>query len=384
MARSDLGSGLVNNDKRGVINGLGCVGSLLVIFMLLSAFSVKFIGPDSTRYVAAGSGDDTVSMSHEEPTETVVTPTSNITPVKIEAPPTVEPSPTPPPPTLQQIKPPISPTEELIETPIPTVLPTEAPESELERISESSSEEIDDAPAALLPTPNSNISKTVNVPILMYHYVSIPPDGADKYRRDLSVRPDRFRAQMAYLHQNGYTTIDLSELSNAIVNNTQLPEKPIILSFDDGYIDIYENAFPILHEFGLKATFFIATGFIDAANPNYMDWTMIAEMSRSGMQIEPHSKTHLDLRDRERPFLIYEILGSQETIEAHTGQKPRYFAYPSGRYDDAVIDVLQELEFWGAVTTAAGNWHGFEDRFEWSRMRVRHDTTIAEFIDLVN
>ena len=384
MARSDLRSGLENNDNRGVISGLGCVGSLLVILVLLSAFSVKLIRPDSDKTVAADPGDGAPAISQEKPTENIVTAVSNIAIAKREATPTVEPSPTALATLNQQFMPTNSPTKEIIEKPTPTVISTEIPESEAEQISDSPSEETEPTPAALLPTPYRNISRTVEVPILMYHYISSPPEGADKYRRDLSVHPERFRAQMAYLHENGFTTIGFQELSNAIASNAQLPEKPIILTLDDGYIDNYENAFPILQEMGLKATFFLATGFIDDTNPNYMNWSMIEEMSRSGMQIESHSKTHPDLRGRERSFLIYEILGSQETIEAHTGQKPRYFAYPSGRYEDAVIDVLKELEFWGAVTTTGGIWHGYDDRFEWSRIRVRQDTTLEEFINLVN
>jgi peptidoglycan/xylan/chitin deacetylase (PgdA/CDA1 family) len=218
----------------------------------------------------------------------------------------------------------------------------------------------------------------------MYHYVSVPPEDADEYRLDLSVTPDDFRAQMEYLVTNGYTTVDLYDLSLAIVNKRELPEKPVIITLDDGYLDNYQNAFPILQELGLTATFFIATDFIDQNNPNYMTWTMISEMAAAGMRFEPHSKNHPDLRDRDRDFLIWQIAGSQETLAHHIGYTPRYFAYPAGRYDGAVIDIMAELDFWGAVVTAGGKWHGFNDRFEWRRMRVRYETTMAEFADLVN
>ncbi len=167
----------------------------------------------------------------------------------------------------------------------------------------------------------------------MYHYISEPPQDADKYRKDLSITPADFRTQMAYLAANGYETVDLYDLTLAITAKKDLPEKPVIITLDDGYRDNYENAFPILQENGQKATFFVVTEFIDNGYSDYMTWEMAEEMAAAGMRIEPHSKTHADLTGREHDYLIYEILGSQETIAAHIGYTPRYFCYPGGRYD---------------------------------------------------
>lgn len=217
----------------------------------------------------------------------------------------------------------------------------------------------------------------------MYHYISEPPEDADKYRLDLSVSPDAFRVQMAYLSEQGYATIDLYDLSRAIVDKGELPDRPIIITLDDGYRDNYENAYPVLHELGMTATFFVATEFVDQGHPGYMTWSMIEEMAQAGMRFEPHSKSHPDLREQEREFVIYEVLGSMETLEAYIGYTPRYFAYPSGRYDDQVIDIMAELDFWGAVTTTGGTWHGFNDRYEWTRVRIRNVTPLDEFADLI-
>ena len=235
-----------------------------------------------------------------------------------------------------------------------------------------------------MPTPSGVYSWTLKVPILMYHYISEPPPGSDIYRVDLSVTPDSFRQQMAYLKENGYTPIDFYDLSTAIVAHTELPPKPIILTFDDGYTDNYEKAFPVLQEYGFKGTFFVVTEFIDAGREGYMNWEMIEEMSRAGQRIESHSRTHPDLTTKSRDGLIWEILGSQETLAAHIGYQPRYFCYPGGTYNDETIQVLRELDFWGAVTTENGTWHGFNDRFEWRRVRMRNTTTIEEFSRLVD
>ena len=235
-----------------------------------------------------------------------------------------------------------------------------------------------------LPTPVGVYSWTLKVPILMYHYISLPPQDADKYRTDLSVAPDAFHEQMAYLAENGFETIDLYDLSLAITDKKELPQKPVVITMDDGYRDNFENAFPVLQEFGMKATFFVVTDFIDKEVRNYMTWPMAKEMADAGMRIEPHSKTHADLSGQEREYIIYEILGSQESIAAHVGDTPRYFCYPGGRYDETTLEVVQDLDFWGAVTTAGGEWHGYDDRYEWSRVRMRNTTTLTEFISLVN
>lgn len=235
-----------------------------------------------------------------------------------------------------------------------------------------------------LPTPNGVYSWTLKVPILMYHYISVPPEGADKYRVNLSVEPDRFRAQMQYLVDNGYTTIDLYDLIRAITNNEDLPDKPIILTFDDGYKDNYENAWPIMQEFGFTGTFFIPTEFIDYDYEAYMSWEMLEELAVNGNRLEPHSRSHPNLRGLSREALIWQMLGPRETLAAHTGYKSRFFSYPSGRYDEDTTQLLKELDFWGAVTTQGGTWHGFEDRYEWTRMRIWHGMPMDVFADRVD
>jgi peptidoglycan/xylan/chitin deacetylase (PgdA/CDA1 family) len=235
-----------------------------------------------------------------------------------------------------------------------------------------------------LPTPHEVYSWTLKVPILMYHFISEPPEDADKYRVDLSVAPDDFRQQMAYLAENGYNTITFEDLSRAIADKQDLPEKPVIITIDDGYRDNYENAFPILQEYNITATIFLVTDPIDLGDPRYMTWEMVEEMAAAGIRFGPHSKTHPDLRGQSRDTLIWQIQGSRETVAAHVGEMPLYFAYPSGRYDENTITILHELGFWGAVSTLGGKWHGFEDRFEWTRLRVHNYTVLPEFIDLID
>ncbi|HFQ94514.1 MAG TPA: polysaccharide deacetylase family protein [Anaerolineae bacterium] len=320
-------------------------------------------------------------------TSSATNPTPQTTSVPAAALVTITPSLTPSlTPTLQDT-PTLMPTATNTHTPIPT--PTHTPTSTPTNTPAAAAPLPPGSPTPLpttppLPTPNGVYSWTLKVPILMYHYISVPPEGADKYRVNLSVEPDRFREQMQYLADNGYTTIDLYDLIRAITNKEDLPDKPIILTFDDGYKDIYENAWPIMQEFGFTGTFFIPTEFIDIGYEPYMTWEMLEELAANGNRIEPHSRSHPDLRGLSREALIWQMLGPQETIAAHTGYRPRFFGYPSGRYDEDTIQLLKELDFWGAVTTQGGTWHGFEDRYEWTRVRIWHGMPMDVFADRVD
>ncbi|MCS7261247.1 MAG: polysaccharide deacetylase family protein, partial [Anaerolineae bacterium] len=100
-----------------------------------------------------------------------------------------------------------------------------------------------------VPTPDG-VARTVDVPILMYHYISKPPPDADRYRRDLSLAPEDFEAHLAWLRSQGYQGITLHALVFHLVAGWPLPEKPIVLTFDDGYRDHYTNAFPLLQRYG--------------------------------------------------------------------------------------------------------------------------------------
>jgi peptidoglycan/xylan/chitin deacetylase (PgdA/CDA1 family) len=205
----------------------------------------------------------------------------------------------------------------------------------------------------------------------MYHYLSKPPAGAETLRRDLSVSPENFESHLAYLRQAGYETISLAELAASITEGVPLPEKPIIITFDDGYRDQYDNAFPLLKEYGYTATFFIFTQPIDTYNVDYLTWEMVIEMHQAGMEFGGHSYRHPDLRNRDVDFLVYEIVGSKEAIEERIGEPVHFFAYPSGHYDDLTIKVLESANFWGAVTTQWGSLHALANRFELPRIRVQ-------------
>jgi peptidoglycan/xylan/chitin deacetylase (PgdA/CDA1 family) len=223
------------------------------------------------------------------------------------------------------------------------------------------------------------VARTARVPILMYHHVIDPGPSANSLEKDLSVLPVRFEQQLSYLKDAGYETISTTDLIYHLTLGAPLPAKPIIITFDDGYADNYIHAFPLLQKYGFSATFYVVTDYVDRGLSRYMTWEQIEEMAASGMEIGSHSRDHPDLRGKPYEYLVWQILGSRQTIEAHVGRPIHAFSYPSGAYDDFAVQVVRSAHFWGAVTTAQGATHTSDDIFELRRIRVRGTDSLHLF-----
>jgi len=238
--------------------------------------------------------------------------------------------------------------------------------------------------AALEPAHADETRRRLRVPILMYHYISTPPEDADRYRRDLSVSPEQFEAQLRWLRDNGYTAVSLEDVARALSAGTPLPERPVVLTFDDGYDDAYRNAFPLLKKHAMTGTFFVVTEWIDEGRAGYLTWDQAREMAAAGMSIQSHSRTHPDLsRGCDYDCLVYQILGSVQTIEAEIGIRPRVFCYPAGRYNREVMTVLEHVGIVAAVTTQGGTLHVSERPLQLHRVRVRGTTDLGDFAWMV-
>ena len=238
-------------------------------------------------------------------------------------------------------------------------------------------------PPPLLPPQPDGIQRSVEVLILMYHYISTPPSANDLLRYGLSVTPDMFEAQLKLLSDNGFKTITLREMYDYLAVGKPLPEKPIILTFDDGYLDNFTNAFPLLKQYGMTGTFFVLTGPADDGNPNYLSWNMIQVMSDNGMDIQLHSRDHYDMRGRSDDWLFFQIIGGRQSIEGHTGKPVIFMAYPSGKYDSNVLHFLKAYNFWGAVTTASGKTHVLKDALIWDRVRISGQMQLKDYAKLL-
>jgi len=239
------------------------------------------------------------------------------------------------------------------------------------------------APTGIRVLQPDGVMRTAHIPILMYHYLSTPPANADIYRRDLSVPPELFAAHLDRLQTEGYTTISLYDLVAHLQQGTPLPSKPVILTFDDGYRDNYENAFPLLRERQMTATFFVVMEFINQERPEYLTWAMVHEMYAGGMSIEVHGVDHTTLRKRSRADLEFQALRSYETLQNLLGVRPRFLSYPAGEYDADTIAVFQAAGYWAAVTTVQGATHTSNQLFELRRIRIRNTTTADELLRLL-
>jgi peptidoglycan/xylan/chitin deacetylase (PgdA/CDA1 family) len=225
--------------------------------------------------------------------------------------------------------------------------------------------------------------RTVKAPILMYHHIQTPPVGADAVRRDISVAPERFESHLKYLYDNGYHVITLDDLLNYLAQGRSLPEKPVILTFDDGYADNYTDAFPLLKKYGMVGHFFIITDFVNAGRPEYMSWTQIEELAAASQRIGSHSRDHPDLRSKSVDYLVWQALGSMEAIQAHIGYHPRWVSYPSGGYDDQAIAIFRSAHYWGGLTTQQGALHTAAGIFTLKRVRVRGSHTAEDLAGLL-
>ena len=186
-------------------------------------------------------------------------------------------------------------------------------------------------------------------PILEYHMVTENPHPDAK---PYVVPPEDFAEQLDYLAEEGYTTITPQDYARARKGKQPLPEKPIILSFDDGYEDNWRVVLPMLEERGMKAVFYMVTNSI--GKPGYLTWDNLFDMERRGMEIGSHTANHLPLTTLSPEKQREELRLSKLMLE-WKGMKTIYsFSYPNGSYNAGVVTMLAEEEYLTAVTGEAG------------------------------
>ena len=234
------------------------------------------------------------------------------------------------------------------------------------------------------PMEGDGTLRRIHIPILMYHYISELPPDADAVRTNLTLHPDIFRQHIEYLAESGYNTISLYDVDSALEYGTPLPTNPVVLTFDDGYIDAYTQVFPVLQAHNMVGTFFIITQFADNNLQGYMNWEQINEMARAGMNMEGHTKTHPSLIERDFDFLVFEVMGSLESLYAHTGDSSEMLAYPVGRYDDNTLRFMESTSIERAVTTQIGAFHTTDNRYEMMRLRITNETEVSGLNFLLN
>lgn len=216
----------------------------------------------------------------------------------------------------------------------------------------------------------------ISVPILLYHYIGNNPNPKDTARNTLSVSPDKFDAQMGYLSKNGYTPISLDTLYGIFNKQTQAPGKPIVLTFDDGYMDFYYNAFPILNKYNFHAVSFIPTGLMGSGY--YMNWDQIKQIQSSGLvTFEDHTVTHVSLTTLSFDRAYKEILDSKNNLESQTGYPVNFIAYPNGASNNNVYAAAQKAGIVGGLGTWRGKANG--PSYNMPRIRITGQMSLADF-----
>ena len=236
--------------------------------------------------------------------------------------------------------------------------------------------------SATLTPPASPTSIPVRtswrVPILMYHYIRVNPDPSDRLGFSLSIPPAEFDRQMRYLAEDGYGTVSFDQIYDS---SQPLPEKPILLTFDDGYADAYTAAFPVLQRYGFQATFYVVTDFV--GRPGYLTVEQIREMAAAGMSFGSHSVSHLSLTTLSAERLERELSQSRTQLESLLERQVLDLCYPLGRFNQPVRQAVERAGYRSATTTEYGFASSGGDQLLLPRIRIWGGLILRNFASLI-
>ena len=220
---------------------------------------------------------------------------------------------------------------------------------------------------------------TAHVPILMYHHAAPPADPRNERESRLAVPPAQLEDELAYFQRAGYTTITLDDLEAALREGVALPDKPVILTFDDGYVDFYTNAYPLLKRYNAKATIYIISGRV--GKPGYLTWDELRELAASPLiTIGGHTRTHPQLAQQKPERVWDELDGGKADLEQQLHLTVHHLAYPSGSYNTATIEQAQKSGYETAVTVHYGIKERADKLLELPRVFVSGGEPIDDLI----
>jgi peptidoglycan/xylan/chitin deacetylase (PgdA/CDA1 family) len=190
-----------------------------------------------------------------------------------------------------------------------------------------------------------------SVPMLMYHVVADPPAGASL--RELYVDPQTFNDQMEALHKQGYAGVSLNQVYNAWFKGGELPQKPVVISFDDGYRGQYLYARPELRKMGWPGVLNLLVRAYTQPDGELTP-RMVERMIDSGWELDSHTIDHLDVTKLSPGNLRLEIGRSRAILQHRFRQPVNFFCYPAGRFDSRAVRAVQDAGYLGATTTQEG------------------------------
>lgn len=208
----------------------------------------------------------------------------------------------------------------------------------------------------------SSYYKIGGVSVMNYHAVN------DINHSSLVVTTSDFRDDMKYLANNGYTSITMDELYNYLVHNESLPDKPVLITFDDGYTDNYTNAFPILKEYHMQATLFMIGDAI--GTDRFLSAEQLKEMDANGFHIEAHTYSHKRLTNLDDMTLQADLAKSRTILESLLQRPIRYLAYPQGFNNELVQQRTKNAGYLMAFTVAPGTVKPGDNLFALNRLSI--------------
>lgn len=246
-----------------------------------------------------------------------------------------------------------------------------------------------DAPVLVPLTPPTT---KLLVPIFMYHHISnLPTSTYLDY--GLTVTTTNFNAQLDWLQRQGYHSIIQTELFDALYYGKALPVHPMILTFDDGYKDVYTGALPALLAHHFRGVFYIITGMIGG---NYMTWPQVRKLAQDGMQIASHTIHHVNIgQPPSWTSTQSELLVSKQTLEAQLKQPVQFFCYPTGEpfHHDPIYEqqiVLADLFKDGYISATLDPFsfdsviQNAQTPYQLPRIRVSGGESLQLFTSILN
>jgi peptidoglycan/xylan/chitin deacetylase (PgdA/CDA1 family) len=217
--------------------------------------------------------------------------------------------------------------------------------------------------------------------VLCYHRI-------DREAHRSCVTPAAFRDQMRYLRDEGYDIVPLATIAQHLERGTEFRPHTVAVTFDDGFADNYEHAFPVLRALDIPATVFVAVEAVGKRLTVLRDrpsgipaltWEQIRDMQREHIAVGSHTLTHPRLTELAGDALDRELVGSRDAIASHTGTAPDLFCYPRGDLNAGVRDAVRRAGYRLACATTAGGVTGSTDPFVVPRTFVARDDAIADF-----
>jgi peptidoglycan/xylan/chitin deacetylase (PgdA/CDA1 family) len=223
----------------------------------------------------------------------------------------------------------------------------------------------------------SEKTKSKKIPILMYHKVS-----RHKYHGGYGLRvpPENFEKQLKYLKKRGYNTVTLDNVLNYWEKGTELPPRPIVITFDDGYEDNYIFAYPLLKKYGYTATIFLVHNQIGGYNAwdakdfkariNLVTWTQIREMQKYGISFQSHTLNHPNLATLPPAVLQDELALAKSKLEKGLGTPVNFIVYPYGKHNALVDANARKAGYKAGISVDFGKNDYKTNRFCLKRLRV--------------